>query len=215
MKLLYYLRNMFPYCIQNFVKYVYMKWNMPYSICKHVFLYDLMKWSVKIWKNVFIWDIDGVVWEWCEIGDYTALHGNTKIYSSNDFNVKIWKFCSISAWCSFIADEDHDYKRLTTYTWKFKPTDLKVWATITIWHDVWIWKNAIILKWVSVWTGAIIWSWSVVTNDVPPYGIVVWNPAKVIKYRFDDKTIKKLLQSERWNRDIEKIKENYNLEFLR
>ena len=78
-----------------------------------------------------------------------------------------------------------------------------------------IWKNAIILKWVCIWTWAIIWAWSIVSKDIPPYAIAVWNPAKVIKYRFDDKTIKKLLESERWNRDVEKIKKNYNLEFIR
>jgi serine acetyltransferase len=53
-----------------------------------------------------------------------------------------------------------------------------------------------------------------VTKDVPPYAIVVRNPAKVIKYRFDDITIKKLLTSEWRNRDKEKIKQNYNLEFI-
>lgn len=75
-------------------------------------------------------------------------------------------------------------------------------------------KNAIILKWVVVWTWSVIGAWSVVTKNVPPYAIVAWNPAKVIKYRFDNKTVKKLLESEWRNREIEKIKKNYNLEFL-
>lgn len=57
--------------------------------------------------------------------------------------------------------------------------------------------NAIILKWVTTWTWAIIWAWTIITKDIPPYAVVVWNPDKIIKYRFDDVTIKKLLKSER------------------
>lgn len=106
----------------------------------------------------------------------------------------------------------HDYSKLSTYN-HFIP---QVWgANINIWNDVRIWKNAIVMKGVTVWTWAVIWAWAVVTKDVPPYAIVAWNPAKIIKYRFDDKTIQKLLKSERWNRDLEKIKQNYNLEFIK
>jgi serine acetyltransferase len=54
----------------------------------------------------------------------------------------------------------------------------------------------------------------VVTKDIPPYAIVCGNPARIIKYRFNKDIIKKLLESEWRNRDIEKIKENYNLEFI-
>ena len=71
------------------------------------------------------------------------------------------------------------------------------------------------MKWVTIWTWAVVWAWAVVTKDIPPYAIAVWNPAKVIKYRFSEETIEKLLKSEWRNRDIEKIKKNYNLEFIR
>ena len=83
-----------------------------------------------------------------------------------------------------------------------------------IWHDVRIWRNAIIVKWIKIWTWAVIWAGSVVTKDIPPYAIVWWNPAKIIKYRFDNNTIKVLLDSERRNRDLKKIKDNYNLDFI-
>jgi virginiamycin A acetyltransferase len=43
----------------------------------------------------------------------------------------------------------------------------------------------------------------------------VGNPAKVIKYRFDNKTIEKLLKSEWWNWKIETIRKNYNLESIK
>ena len=89
-----------------------------------------------------------------------------------------------------------------------------LWADTFIGHDVWIGTNAIILPWVTVGTGAVIGAGSVVTKDVSPYAIVGWVPAKVIKYRFEPDIIDKLIVSEWWNWDIEKIQKNYNLEFL-
>lgn len=175
-----------------------------------------MNWSVKIWKYVNVWIRDDKIKWWFEVGDYTWLSSRNLVYSSDEFKVKIWKFCSIADGATFIAAMWHDYQNLTTYRWHLKPEEFKnVWASIEIWNDVWIWKNAIIMKWVKIWTWAVIWAWSVVTKDVPQYAIVAWNPAKVIKYRFDNKTIKKILESKRRNRDIQKIKENYNLEFIK
>lgn len=59
--------------------------------------------------------------------------------------------------------------------------------------DVWIGTNAIICSGVTIGQGAIIAAGAVVTKDVPPYAIVGGNPAKVIKYRFDDGIRNKLL----------------------
>ena len=147
------------------------------------------------WK-VFIWDCTYIV-----KGSYIL---------AQCWNISIWKYCSIS-WKVSIMNKIHAHKpeNITTNPW----FDKFSWSDISIWNDVWIWANAIIL-WVNIWTWAIIWAWSVVTKDVPPYAIVWGNPAKIIKYRFDEKTIKKLLKSEWWNRNHEKIANNYHLEFL-
>ena len=67
------------------------------------------------------------------------------------------------------------------------------------------------MSWVNVWQWAIIWAWAVVTKDVPPYAIVWWNPAKVIKYRFDDKKIKELLKIDLGKISIEKMYKLYPL----
>ena len=208
--------KLIPKWAQTLIKYCYMKWELSWNMCKLTQLTLLRNWSTRIGKHVLVWTRDKWIEEGVEIDDYVSLNDRIMIYSSNEYNVKIWKFCSIWNGCAFIAAMNHDYNCLTTYTRTFKPDNFRnIWATIEIWHDVWVGKNAIILKWVTVWTWAVIWAWAVVTKDVPPYAVVVWNPAKVIKYRFDEKTIKKLLESERWNRDIEKIKKNYRLEFIK
>lgn len=170
--------------------------------------------SYKFWNNCKSWEQTTHIGLWFEIWDYSWLAWQNVIYSSPDYRVIIWKFCSIWNDASFIASTDHNMDALTTNRDIIDNKKI-MWKSIVIWHDVWIWKNAIILKWVVVWTWSVIGAWSVVTKNVPPYAIVAWNPAKVIKYRFDELTIKKLLESEWRNWDIDKIVKNYNLEFLK
>lgn len=55
--------------------------------------------------------------------------------------------------------------------------------------DVWIGYGATVLSGVKIGRGAIVAAGSIVTRDVPPYGIAVGNPAKVKKYRFTQEQI--------------------------
>jgi hypothetical protein len=55
-----------------------------------------------------------------------------------------------------------------------------------------------VLPGVSIGNGAVIAAMSVVTKDVEPYAIVAGSPAKVIKYRFPEARIKRLLNSAWW-----------------
>ena len=67
-------------------------------------------------------------------------------------------------------------------------------GSIIVKDDVWIGTNAIICSGVTIGQGAIIAAGAVVTKDVAPYAIVGGNPAKVIKYRFDEGIRNKLLE---------------------
>ena len=59
-------------------------------------------------------------------------------------------------------------------------------------NDVWIGYEAVIMQGVTIDNGAIIGARAVVTRDVPPYTIVAGVPAKPIRRRFDEETIKEL-----------------------
>lgn len=74
-------------------------------------------------------------------------------------------------------------------------------------NDVWIGNNVTIMGGVTISDGAVIGANSLVTKDVPAYSVVGGVPAKVIKYRFDEETINKLLKIRWWHWDISKIKE--------
>lgn len=63
---------------------------------------------------------------------------------------------------------------------------------------------------MKIGTGAVIGVGSVVTKDVPPYAIVAGCPATIIRYRFEDEKIKRLLDSEWWNYDSEELLEKWD-----
>lgn len=76
---------------------------------------------------------------------------------------------------------------------------------VIIGNDVWIGCRAIIMAGVTIGDGAVIGSGAVVTKDVPPYSVVGGAPAKIIKYRFDEETIQRLLKVKWWNYDPESL----------
>lgn len=70
---------------------------------------------------------------------------------------------------------------------------------ILIGNDVWIGRNAVILGGATVGDGAIVGAYSVVAGHIPPYAVVVGNPATVIRYRFDAETVARLLDICWWD----------------
>jgi virginiamycin A acetyltransferase len=78
-------------------------------------------------------------------------------------------------------------------------------------NDVWIGYDALIMPGVKIGNGAVIASRAVVTKDVPDYAIVGGNPATIIRKRFDDETIGRLLKIAWWEWSAEKITENLHL----
>ncbi len=79
---------------------------------------------------------------------------------------------------------------------------------ITIGSDVWLGRNTTLLGNITIGDGAIIGAFSVVAKDVPPYAVVVGNPAQIKRYRFTEEQIEKLLKIQWWNWSHDKIETN-------
>jgi len=163
--------------------------------------------SVKLGKKVII-RAGCKIQKNISIGDYTSINENTQV----DSNCKaIGKFCSISHGVK-IGMGSHPLSFVSTSTLFYEPyrgfVDKQLYDEFedkgftTIGHDVLIGSNAIILAGINIGNGAVIAAGSIVTKDIPPYAVVGGNPAKVIKYRFNEKIIERLLKIEWWDMDI-------------
>lgn len=82
--------------------------------------------------------------------------------------------------------------------------------SIVIGNDVWIGANSIIFNNVTIGDGAVIAAGSIVRKDVPPYAIV-GGVDRILKYRFSQEVIEKMLKIKWWEWSDEKIKENIDL----
>lgn len=75
-------------------------------------------------------------------------------------------------------------------------------------NDVWIGDSALLIEGIHIGDGAVVAAGSVVTKDVPSYAVAAGVPAKVVRYRFDNETIEKLLKIRWWNKDMDWLKDH-------
>jgi len=140
-------------------------------------------------------------------------------YSFSKDKLIIGKFCALARGIKFIMNgANHKISGFSTYPFQIfgngwekvtpQENELPFKGDTIVGNDVWIGYESIIMPGVKIGDGAIIAAKSVVVNDVSPYAIVGGNPAKIIKQRFGDETIKKLLAIAWWDWDIKKISVN-------
>ena len=156
-----------------------------------------------------------MVGEFTYIADSEFERHVSHLYPWNDDKLIIGKFCQIAAGVEFVMNgANHQMNAVSTFPfytlegWDMAspaPSDLPLKGDTIIGNDVWIGQNAVILPGVHIGNGAIIGANSVVGSHVDDYTIVVGNPAKVLRKRFDDEMIALLLQFQWWDKSVNKI----------
>ena len=126
--------------------------------------------------------------------------------------LKVGNYCSIAGNVSIFLGGNHRPDWITTYPFSFFEDSARHLTgvpvsngDVIIGHDVWIGEGAVILSGVHVGNGAVIGASAVVSKDVPAYGIVVGNPARLVRKRFSDTEIETLQAMSWWDWSESKI----------
>ena len=155
------------------------------------------------------------------VGDFTYIADSefeihvTHHYDFNNDKLIIGKFCQIASGVEFIMNgANHQMNSVSTFPfytlegWNMDPplpSDLPLKGDTIIGNDVWIGQNAVILPGTHIGDGAIIGANSVVGSNVSPYNIVIGNPSRVLRKRFDDELIDLMLKFKWWDKSIDEI----------
>lgn len=150
------------------------------------------------------------------IGDHTFIQKDSFINCA-----EIGKFCSIAMNVfvgpgqhptGFVSSHPAFYSSSQPLAKTFSQSDkYDHFKKIVIGHDVWIGQNCVVMDGVSIGTGAIVGAGAVVTKDVSDYAIVGGVPARLIKFRFDEKVRTLLLESQWWDWSDEQLKHRSHL----
>lgn len=149
-----------------------------------------------------------------EIGDFS--YGRPKVrFPEAGRKLIIGRYCSIADKVEILLGGNHRIDWATTYPFSALP---ELWPAaprnrdyhtsrgdVVIGNDVWLGSGAMVLSGVTIGHGAVIAARAVVTKDVPPYAIVGGNPARVVRYRFDEATIAALLDIAWWDLSAEEV----------
>lgn len=146
------------------------------------------------------------------IGDYGYAMGDNQIA-----HAEIGRFCNLATGVR-INPSNHPWWRATLHHFTYRsashgfslPDDVEIFGwrkadKVSIGPDVWIGHNAIVMPGVTIGAGAAIGSGAVVTKDVPPFAIVVGVPARVLRFRCDERTAERLMRIRWWDWSHERI----------
>jgi acetyltransferase-like isoleucine patch superfamily enzyme len=124
-------------------------------------------------------------------------------------HVVVGRYCSVAAEVTFVVNGEHRLDWTTTFPISARfglpiadnDGHPKITGPVTVGNDVWIGHRALLLGGVTVGDGAVVGAGAVVARDVRPFAIVVGNPAREVRRRFDDEVVDRLLELRWWDLD--------------
>ena len=146
---------------------------------------------------------------------FTSAGAFSYTHSGFGGNATLGRYCSVAP-SSRLMGSEHPLDRISTHIftcreyankWAAEKFGVELGAVpfaktsrgrLQLGHDVWIGGSVLLRPGVKVGTGAVVAAGSVVVKDVPPFAIVGGNPAKIIRYRFDEKTIERIMEMAWW-----------------
>jgi virginiamycin A acetyltransferase len=163
-----------------------------------------------------------------EVGEYTyydshadplAFERDAVLYAFGPERLVIGRFCAIASGVRFVMP-GANHADLGPSTFPFgifgPPWDTTMDLVMSapsrgdtvVGHDVWLGYSALVLPGVTIGHGAVVAAGSVVARDVPPYAIVAGNPARVVRPRFSEGDVERLLRAAWWDWPIELVTEH-------
>lgn len=162
-----------------------------------------------------------------EVGEYTyydsyddplAFERDAVLYGFGPERLVIGRFCAVASHVRFLMPgANHADRGPSTYPFGIFGAG---WASTMdvvmsapsrgdtiVGHDVWLGYSALVLPGVRIGHGAVVAAASVVARDVPPYAIVVGNPARVVRSRFSEEDVERLLRAAWWDWPIALVTE--------
>lgn len=145
----------------------------------------------------------------------TGTYGLPHVHDDNEgTTLRIGAYCSIASDVSIFLGKNHRTDWVSSYPFpaffeeaRHIPHFGRGHGDVTIGSDVWLCANCTILSGVTIGHGAVVATGAVVTRDVEPYAIVAGNPAKRVRWRFDEMTRLALLNSAWWDWPINEVHE--------
>jgi virginiamycin A acetyltransferase len=163
-----------------------------------------------------------------EVGEYTyydsyddplAFERDAVLYAFGPERLIIGRFCAIASGVRFVMPgANHADRGPSTFPFGVfgPPWDATMDIVMSapsrgdtvVGHDVWLGYSALVLPGVTIGHGAVVAAASVVARDIPPYAVVVGNPARVVRSRFSADDVERLLRAAWWDWPVELVTEH-------
>ena len=128
-----------------------------------------------------------------KVGKYTAIHYSTVIIPGGMHHV------------DWVAS---GHAHVENGEWVDAPGAIYSAGPVVIGNDVFVGFEAVIMSGLTIGDGAVVAPRSMVIKSIEPYSIVGGNPAKHIRYRFDEPTRAALLRIAWWEWPVDKVAEH-------